>query len=604
MRKTGLFAAALVATVSTLSLSAPVQAQEAGQKSAVYDELKCDRACLLGILGEYMGALRTATPSAVPIADKYVFTENNVSIPLGKGLWGTVENVDQVGLEVADAQTQNAAWFGSVIENGDPAILAVRIHVKNGRIDEIETVVHRKTSLPAPFGDTTNIQHDPEFNAILPVEQRRSRARLKAIADSYFDTVEVNDGQVFAPFAQDCGRLENAISTTTRGEGAGAANIVDGCEAQFKLGLYRINKRVRERLYSIIDEERGIVVASGFFDHANEWNTYKLTDGRDFKTALNWPNSITLLEAFRIKDAEISRVEAVFTYVPHFMHNPFAGPASTSPAVVTSADQCGKQCLTSLTSKVMAAYPKRGEWKNLPWAEKVGYEENSVGLQINEGLWGSTTAVDAKPLVIADEKLGRTLWLGRIEENGQPAWGAFTISAHGDKIGRIEAVVRRKEYGAPYAEPVNGPSFSVLPVSQRTGRASMLAAVDRFYAAANTHNGTVPADFGKDCEWGINGQTVAPCAIPFSNRLLQGIEQIRDIKVIAVDEERGLVAVSTYEDFTGSVQRFTDASGATFEDSLPYPRTLQVVELFRFVKGKVERIDAYTSELPYGVKPR
>ncbi|RZA29803.1 MAG: hypothetical protein EOP02_03480, partial [Proteobacteria bacterium] len=87
MRKIGLFAAALVAAASPL----PLYAQEAGQQDAVYDELKCDRACLLDMLGEYMGALRAATPSAVPLADKYMFTENNVSIPMGKGLWGTVE---------------------------------------------------------------------------------------------------------------------------------------------------------------------------------------------------------------------------------------------------------------------------------------------------------------------------------------------------------------------------------------------------------------------------------------------------------------------------------------------------------------------------------
>jgi hypothetical protein len=42
------------------------------------------------------------------------------------------------------------------------------------------------------------------------------------------------------------------------------------------------------------------------------------------KTALKWPNSITLLEAFRIDAGEIQRIEAVFTYVPYFMPNPWA----------------------------------------------------------------------------------------------------------------------------------------------------------------------------------------------------------------------------------------------------------------------------------------
>ncbi len=100
-----------------------------------------------------------------------------------------------------------------------------------------------------------------------------------------------------------------------------------------KLGLYRINKRVRERRYPIVDEERGVVVATGFFDHANTFDSYKTTDGKVHATALKWPNSISLMEAFKIRNGMIYRVEAVFTYVPYFMHSPYALPAATLPAV-------------------------------------------------------------------------------------------------------------------------------------------------------------------------------------------------------------------------------------------------------------------------------
>ncbi len=253
-----------------------------------------------------------------------MFTENDVAMPLGEGLWGTIDYVAPTGLEVADAETKQAAWFGVVREHGNPAYLALRIHVTDdGRIDEMESVVHRKTGLPAPFGDPDKVEHDPAFQDILPVEQRRPRQRLMAVADSYFNTVEQNDGQVFAPFDDECGRLENGISTTAAKNGMGAASIASGCEAQFKLGIYRINKRVRERRFPLIDEERGIVVATGFFDHANAFDQYKLTNGATMKTALKWPNSITLMEAFRIRDGRIHRVEAIFTYVPYFMHNPW-----------------------------------------------------------------------------------------------------------------------------------------------------------------------------------------------------------------------------------------------------------------------------------------
>lgn len=312
--------------------NAPVLAQAPGEKSAV-NIPTCDRDCLIGVARDYMKALADKTPQALKLADDVQFTENNVVIPVGKGLWNSISKVAPTGMEAADPLTGQVAWFGVVWEHGDPAIYAMRLHVEDGKIDEIETVVHRKTGLPAPFGDADNVTHHPAFNEVLPPERRVSRARLIALGQSYFNTVERNDGTVFAPFSDDCGRLENGISTTAPGKGASldpsksggnATSIASGCEAQFKLGIYRINKRIRERRFPLVDEERGVVVSTGFFDHDNEVVTYKLTDGREMKTALKWPNSISLIEAFRVRDGKIQEIEAVFTYVPHFMHNPWA----------------------------------------------------------------------------------------------------------------------------------------------------------------------------------------------------------------------------------------------------------------------------------------
>ncbi len=595
----------MAASAATAIAAVPASAQQADQESAFYDE-SCDRECLLGVLKQFTDALRAGSPSAVPLADNYRFTENNVELPIEKGLWATIDDLSADAMTAADPQSQNAAWFGWATENGDPVLYAARIHVADGKIDQIETVVHRYSEeLRAPFGDVEKMVHDPAWNEILPPEERRSRARLRAIADAYFSTVEMNDGEVFAPFAEDCGRLENGFSTTTTSaDTGGESNYVDGCEEQFKMGYYRINKRIRERRYPLIDEERGIVVSTAFFDHANEFDRFQLTDGSWMETWLKWPNSITLLEAFLIKDGEISRIEATFTYVPYAMHNPWFGEASRPPETASSPEECNAACLSSLTGQVMQAYVNRGEYKSLPWADKVGYEENSVGMQLNEGIWGSTTAIDQSPLVIADETLGRALWIGRIEEHGAPAWAAVTVSADGDKIGRIESVIRRKEYLGPYAEPVTAPSFAPLSDAQRTSRVDMLAAVDRFYLAIAAENGSAPADLAADCKWAVNGLELSACEVPFSNMLLQGLEQVRDRKVIAVDEARGLVAISAYDDFTAQQQEFTDAQGNTYEDTMPFPRTLQVVELFRIVNGKIARIEGFTSELPYGMGPR
>ncbi len=578
-----------VAACAAAALATPALAQAPGEPSAVIDPA-CNRDCLIGTLRRHMDALVTRDPSAAPLANDVTFTENNVVIPVGEGLWRTVTAVDEVGLEAADPITGNAAWFGSVRENGEPAIYAVRIHVRDGLIDEIESVVHRKTALPAPFGDVSAMQHDPAFNEILPPEQRRPRERMLAIADAYFDTTELNDGQVFAPFSEDCARLENGISTTAPtpgGTGGNAASIASGCREQFELGIYRINKRIR-RNFTIVDTERGVVVGSGFFDHANEFDRYNLTDGREMRTALKWPNSISLLEAFRIKDAEIQRIEAVFTYVPYFMHNPFWGPNAQAPDYAPQPDLCGTDCLAGNVRKLMDGFVGN-KWQGLPWAERVGYAENSVGIRVGEGIWATVTALDADPLVIADGETGKAVWIGRIEEHGQPSWAAITMTGAGDRIGGIDALIRRKEYAPPYAEPQSAPDFARLPASRRTSRADMQAAVGRFYNAMAAGNGA-PQDLSGDCRWVVNGQDVGGCGAAFGGQALSAIENIRNRSLLAMDEERGLAVYRTFEDLPA-------ASGQG------YPLTYQVVELFHFANGKVDRVEAFTSELPYGMRP-
>lgn len=316
-----------------LLASTGVLAQAPGEPSAVI-KVDCDYDCLLGYASNYIEALADRDFSRARLAPNVIFSENNVVMPVGNdGLWGTISGVHEGEMMVADEQTGNAAWFGIVEEHGNPAYLALRIKVEDSLITEIETVVNRLPDMPKPFGDPSKVTHDPVWSDILPEEQRRSRARLVAVADGYFNTVELNDGDVFTQFDDDCGRLENGVLTTSGnsgisggGTGGNAATIASGCEAQFKLGIYRINKRIRDRRYPLIDEKRGVVVASGFFDHANMFDRYTLTDGREMRTVLKWPNSISLLEAFKIRNGRIWRIEAVFTYVPYFMPSPFAVP--------------------------------------------------------------------------------------------------------------------------------------------------------------------------------------------------------------------------------------------------------------------------------------
>ncbi len=60
-------------------------------------------------------------------------------MPIGEGIWATVSSVAPNALTVADTQTGNAAWFGTVEEHGDPSYYAMRLKIRDGRITGAST---------------------------------------------------------------------------------------------------------------------------------------------------------------------------------------------------------------------------------------------------------------------------------------------------------------------------------------------------------------------------------------------------------------------------------------------------------------------------------
>ncbi len=308
----------------SLFAAAPATAQAPGMRSAVIAN-DCDYDCLTGFAKRYMDALVHKDPTRVAFAKDVRFTENDVEMPIGNdGIWGSISDASPNATIAADTDTGNVAWLGMVKEHGEPAFYAMRLKVEDGRISQVETVIERKAGLPAPFGDPEKVDHDPAFSQLLTPEEQRGRERLRDVANGYFSTISRNDGDVFTQFDPDCQRTENGVSTTKGSYGSAA--LAQGCEAQFRLGYFKINKRVRERAYPLIDVKRGVVVATGFFDHDNSFDTYTTTDGKEHKTLLKFPNSLSLIEAFKIRNGKIYRIEAIFTYVPYFMHSPWQAP--------------------------------------------------------------------------------------------------------------------------------------------------------------------------------------------------------------------------------------------------------------------------------------
>jgi hypothetical protein len=122
-------------------------------------------------------------------------------------------------------------------------------------------------------------------------------------------------------FDKDCAREENGQITTNGSFGSDA----QGCEAQFKLGTFLFVDRVRDRRYAVVDEERGVVMALATFDHGATFEDYKTTDGKPAQNPIKSPNSISLIEMFKIRHGQLYRIEAIFTGVPFRMSSQWIG---------------------------------------------------------------------------------------------------------------------------------------------------------------------------------------------------------------------------------------------------------------------------------------
>ena len=308
------------------AVSAQQPAVSAGSDDALatHASARCDRACLYRVLERYLAAMRAHDPAQVAWAPTARYTENNVALHAGDGLWATTIGFGDFVVRFADEQAGEVGYDGIVREADAAAPFALRLKVVAGRVAEAEAVVARPSDAGVPFVNTVRTPV-PSLDEILPPAERSSRAQMIALADGYFSTLQQNDGRLHTVFDPQCNRNEDGFQTTNHPGTPYGFIMALGCADQFRLGFYRFDDRLRDRRYLVIDEARGLIMAGGFIDHSGRITDYRLTDGRRIKANIGHPNSLCLLETFRIRAGKIQQVEAVFTAVPYRMPSPWVG---------------------------------------------------------------------------------------------------------------------------------------------------------------------------------------------------------------------------------------------------------------------------------------
>jgi hypothetical protein len=298
----------------------------------------CDRTCLVGIMDGYMNAIFQHDPKAVPpLAIDVRMTENTGHMDVGEGmLWRSKVEPTSFKIYVADPVEGQVAEQARLKVQGRDTLVAVRLKVDRGKIEEIEQLWAgnvNEAAIPLLTTPREALVND------VPASEKSSREVLFRAANSYFDALEGDDGKIGA-FADDCVRHENGYQTVNNPPPGGRMmpapmlpdpNTEQGkaqlkfsmltCAQQIDTKTFAYMKRIRPRRALIIDEQKGLVGTFPLFVHDGTRRGSPLP-GSSMGLPPGMLQNLVTMETFGIRGGLIHEVEAFpFVTIPYGLGN-------------------------------------------------------------------------------------------------------------------------------------------------------------------------------------------------------------------------------------------------------------------------------------------
>ena len=287
-------AATLLAVFGLLLLSGQSRSSVVGAQAA------CDRACLDGIMTQYLNALAANNPKLAPLADSVRFTEDTVAMAVGEGFWKEAATLQPYRTDFLDVRESTAAVHALFADKkGLPVLFAARLKVADRRITEIETMVVRNAQEAMLFAPD-NLKEKSAAMTLMPEKaQLMPRAQMIEIAQRYPEGLRIGSfAKADVPFAPGAYRLENGV----RMAGPGCTFQPPGC-------VDMRNQRIptlagMKGTVVAVDEEAGLVLMRLDFGPGS----------------LMGPQGagkvLVTFEGFKIYGGQMHAVEAVFESMP------------------------------------------------------------------------------------------------------------------------------------------------------------------------------------------------------------------------------------------------------------------------------------------------
>jgi len=315
---------------------------------------------------------------------------------------------------------------------------------------------------------------------------------------------------------------------------------------------------------------------------------------------------------------------------------PHGFPISQTPAppMAIPAD-CDRACLEAVADQIAAAMVAHNP-SSLPLSSHVRYTEGGSELPVGDGFWATASGLGAYKHFYADPEVGEIVVMRTMTEGAERKPGShdnlvlMSLRARVElgRIQEIETTFYKKGSGPAWndagidnLDAMRGPPspwLQTVPVEKRMSRMALINAANYYFAGLQRDDGHGYYPFTETCnrlENGVAttnnatiqaGQDFQPfsfgCKEQFSTGYYGVVTQIVQRRFVIADPERGVVVAYAIFKHAGTVPVVHLTNGRDYNMSFfSRPSSIQIVEAFRIVDGKIDLVEAVGGSAAYGM---
>jgi hypothetical protein len=303
---------------------------------------------------------------------------------------------------------------------------------------------------------------------------------------------------------------------------------------------------------------------------------------------------------------------------------------------------CDALCLRGMADEYLAAVAAHDPGR-LPLAKGLRFTEMGQQLELGDGFWRTASGVGHYKHYFPDPEAGEIGFIGTMREYGRLVLMALRLRVERRRIGEVETVFYRKGSGPAWndagmerldAEGTVDPVWlEAIPLSERMSRSDLVRTANLYFVGLQGNDGSgiegkkTPDGkgfypFTEDCLRVENGvQTTSnPTLIPklppgafnyfglncleqFQSGYLSVVTRIHHRRFMAVDPEYGTVFAFAVFDQAGTTSVRLANGQVLPMPVFNAPSSILLVEAFKIEKGRIRRIEAVGTGVPYHMSP-